>query len=163
MTSAPRDTADDRPPSTLDDRVRLIDGAMVSPVERHPPEPPRPEEPLIAPDASAMRVAALVLAAGLTGLGGWIVFYAGSLLIDWLAGRIPKEVATPILLPLALCIFLPSVIRRLWRVARWGVDLTPENIEAIESHAFLEAVERHDRLVEARRSAAEGVQDEPRP
>jgi hypothetical protein len=50
------------------------------------------------------------------------------------------------------------MIRRLWRVARSGVDPEPERevVAAVESQAFLEALERHDRLrLEAQRVTAE--------
>ena len=116
-------------------------------------------DPLVAPDEPAVRVVALVMVAGLVGLAGWLVAYGWRTFTDVLEGRIPKDVAAYTWPLLALIVLLPPVVRRLWLVARRGVDPESEGegIEAVESRAFLEAVERHDTLLEAQRLAAEEV------
>jgi hypothetical protein len=164
VSSRPRSTVDDRPSATPEDRPSSVDGSTVSPAERHSSEPPTPapvrqEDPLVAPDEPAVRVVALVMAASLVGLAGWLVAYGWRMFTDVLAGRVSKDVAAYTWPLLALIVLLPPVVRRLWLVARRGVDPESEGegIEAVESRAFLEAVERHDRLLEAQRLAAEEV------
>jgi hypothetical protein len=94
-----------------------------------------------------LRVLALVIAAGSFAVVGWLVAHAWWLFTDGLAGRVPMNKST-ISTFLLIVVFLLPMIHRLWRVARSGVDPEPERkvIDAIESRALLEAVERHDRL-----------------
>ena len=76
---------------------------------------------------------------------------------DVLAGRVPNDMGAFPWLFLTLVVLLSPIIRRLWLVARRGLDPEAEGevIDAVESRAFLEAVERHDLLLEAQRLAAE--------
>ena len=156
MSTGPRGTADDLPTTAPADRLGAVHGS-VSPAERpssHPsPAPPTEDEPLIASHEPEMRVTALVMAAGLVGFSGWVVVESWKLLVDVLDGRIPRNVATPIWSLLIVVVFLLPFIRRLWLVARRGVDPEDkrEGTDAVESRAFLEAVERHDRLLDASR------------
>jgi hypothetical protein len=159
MSSGPRATVGDRPPGTPEDGLGF-DGSTVSPAARDPSEPPplAPLEPdhFVARVDVALRVVALVVLAGLTGFAGWLVTLAWKMVADAWAGRVPLDTS---LLGIILCLaaFCP-VIRKMWLAARRGVEPAVERkeIAAIESRAFLEAVERHDRLrMDAQRLAAE--------
>jgi hypothetical protein len=107
--------------------------------------------------ATPLRVVALVMAAGLVGFAGWMVMMAWTMFTEGWAGRVPMD--KPIIWSLLIGVpFLLAVSRRLWRVARSGIDPEPERevAAAVESRALLEAVERHDRLrMEAQRLAEE--------
>jgi hypothetical protein len=159
VSSGPRVTVDDHPPGTPEDRLSSVDGSMVSPVERDPAEPPplAPLEPdhFVARVDVALRVVSLVVAAGLTGFAGWLVTLAWRLVADAWAGRTPMDLSF-IGIILCLAAFIP-MIRKMWLTARRGVEPAVERkeIAAIESRAFLEAVERHDRLRMDERLAAE--------
>jgi hypothetical protein len=106
--------------------------------------------------AAPLRVLALVIAAGSFAVVGWLVAHAWWLFTDGLAGRVPMDKST-ISTFLLIVVFLLPMIHRLCRVALRGVDPEPERkvIDAVESRALLEAVERHDLLLEAQRLAAE--------
>ena len=169
MSSGPRVTADDHPPGTPEDRLSSVPGSMVSPAERDPSEPP-PLAPLesdhfVARVDEALRVVAFVVAVGLTGFAGWMVSLAWGRVADAWAGREPLDTSFIGML-LCLAAFFP-LIRKMWLTARRGVEPAVERkeIAAIESRAFLEAVERHDRLLEAQRLAEEpgGVVNAERP
>lgn len=160
MSPAPWDTADDRPPVMLEERGRSVGASPMNPSEPEPfPAPPHLEASLVASDEPVLRVVAVVLIVLFVGIAGWSVTYAWKLFTDVLAGRALKDVAVFIWLFLSLLVFFPPIIRRLYRVARWGADRT----KTIESRAFLEALERHDRELEAQRLTAEGIRDELRP
>jgi hypothetical protein len=134
----------------------------MSPAERDPSEPPAPApaqqvDPFVAPVDAALRVVAFVVAAGLVVIAVWYVAPAWGMFVDWWAGRAPMDTDFIWkLLAFAALLLLP--IRKLLLAARHGVEPGVERGElaAIESRAFLEAVERHDRLrMEAQRVAAE--------
>jgi hypothetical protein len=123
----------------------------VIPAERDPSEPPPPAQqvdPFLAPVDAGLRVVAFIVAAGFVG-------FLGSLLA---AAWVYWDTAF-IWIFLLFATFLFPLVRRLWLAVRQGVEPGLANdrdeIDAIESRAFLEAVERHDRLVEAQRLAAE--------
>lgn len=135
----------------------IIVDRMTSPaVEGGPAEPPLALDHVAHVDVP-LRVVALVMAVGLVSFAGWMLWMAWTLFVDGRTGRIQKDLAV---LAGSLLLALPLLLvpaRRLWLVARRGVDPEPEGevIDAVESRAFLEAVERHDRLLEAQRLAAE--------
>ena len=151
MNPGPRATVDDRPSGAPEDRLGSVDGSTVSPAERDASEPPpttQQEDPFLAPVDAGLRVVALIVAVGFVG-------FLGSLLA---AAWVYWDTAF-IWVFSVFATFLFPLLRRLWLAARQGVEPGLANdrdeIDAIESRAFLEAVERHDRLVEARRLAAE--------
>ena len=90
------------------------------------------------------------------GLPGIVM--AVALIQFWLAMPLALYGTLMILLLATLC----PVIRKMWRTARRGVKpaLDAAEIASTESRAFLEAVERHDHLLEAQRLAAEKEQAE---
>ncbi|MFL5385685.1 MAG: hypothetical protein ACJ8GN_24480 [Longimicrobiaceae bacterium] len=150
MSSRRRATVDDRPSGTPEDGLSSV-GSTVSPAERHSSEPPplapvQQENSFVAPVDAALRVGAFIVAAGIVGLGAWWLF------ADWVAGA-PMS-ASSIWFFLFWVAFSFPVIRELWLVASQGFDRGPDAAET-ESRAFLEAVDRHDRLLEAQRLAAE--------
>jgi hypothetical protein len=168
MSSGPRGTADDPPSATPEDHLSSVDGSTVGPVERDASEPLPPtlaqREYHVVHVAAPIRVLALVMAAGLVGSAVWIGVLGWPLIADLWAGRAPGFISlAEYLLP-----FLPLPLLlsyRLLRVAR-GLDtpLRERDMAEFESRAFLEAVERHDRLrMEAQRLTAEeagGVVDQ---
>lgn len=145
--------------------MRSVDGSTVSPTEPHPVEPPlapaNPEFNLVPSDEPGIRVLALVAAVSLVGAVGGLMAYAWQLFAAGAAGRVSKEMVVSICLFLSAVVLLPG-IRRLWRIARRGVRAAPGSIETTESRAFVEAVERYDRQLEAQRLAADEIRDEPR-
>ena len=151
MSTGPGFTADDRSLAAPRGEVS-IDPLTATTVEDRPAGPPWAPavEDHVEQVSAPLRVVALVMAVGLAGFAGWVLWMAWSLFADGWTGRAPMEkrwiggllIAVPLLL-------VPA--RRLWLVARRGVDPEPEGevIGAVESRAFLEAVERHDlRLAE---------------
>jgi len=155
MSSGPRATEDDRPSGTPEDALSPVDGSTVSPVERESSEPlplaPLERDHFVAHVDVALRVVALVVLAGLTGMAGWMVVFAWRHLAEQ---RTDISYIWVILSLAALC----PMIRKMWLTARRGVApaLDAKEIAAVESRAFLEAVERHDLLrTDAQRRAAE--------
>jgi hypothetical protein len=143
MSSGLRGTADDRPPETPSEP---------------PPLAPLQRDHFVANVDTSLRVIAFVAAAGLTGIAGWALASAWRRIADGLAGREPMDISAIATVLLLIAVLLPA-IHRLWRSVRHGVKpkLDAAEIAAIESRTFLEAVERHDRLLEAQRLAAEEV------
>jgi len=133
----------------------------MSPAERDSSEPPPlvlERDHFVARIDVALRVVALVVAAGLTGMAVWLVAFAWRLFADQWAGRVPMDTSF-IWIILSLAALYP-VIRKMWLTARRGVNpaLDAAEVAAVESRAFLEAVERHDLLrVEAQKQAAAEV------
>jgi len=155
VSSGPRATEDDRPSGTPEDALSPVDGSTVSPVERESSEPlplaPLERDHFVAHVDVALRVVALVVLAGLTGMAGWMVVFAWRHLAEQ---RTDISYIWVILSLAALC----PMIRKMWLTARRGVApaLDAKEIAAAESRAFLEAVERHDLLrTDAQRRAAE--------
>jgi hypothetical protein len=153
VSSGPGDTADDRSSTTPREGEVIVDRTTSSAVERGPAEPPpAPGEGHVAQVAVPLRVVALVMAVGLVGFTGWIMWMAWTLFAE---GVMDGTAIGGFLI--ALPVLLLPLAGRLWLAARRGVDPEPEGevVDAVESSAFLEAVERHDRLLEAQRLAAE--------
>jgi hypothetical protein len=155
VSSGPGDSADDRSSATPREGEAIVDRMTSAVVEGGPAEPPlapaRGEDHVVHV-AVPLRVVALVMAVGLVGFTGWIMWMTWTLFAEGVIGRIRIGgflIAVPVL-------FLP-LARRLWLAARRGVDPEPEGevIDAVESRAFLETMERHDRLLEAQRLSAE--------
>jgi len=119
-------------------------------------------DPFVAPVDAALRVVAFLVAAGLIGI---VVAYAWVLFADWWAGRASLDLDLLLLVLFFIALPLFPLIRRLLLTTVRGFDRGPDAAE-IESRAFLEAVERHDRLLEAQRLAtekADGAVDAERP
>jgi hypothetical protein len=160
MSSGPGGTADDLRSATPQEGGAIVDPMSAAPVERGPAEPPLApsrSDDYVVRVATPLRVVALVMAAGLVGFAGWMVMMAWTMFTEGWAGQVPIDPLTIWALLIGVP-FLLVVSRRLWRVARSGVDPEPERevVDAVESRAFVEAVERHDRLrMEAQRLAAE--------
>jgi hypothetical protein len=168
MSSRARGTGEDTPPATPLDRSGSVYRSTVSPAERDPSEAPplAPVEvdPFVAPVDAALRVVAFLVAAGIIGIvvaTAWIPF------ADWWAGRAPLDLNFISLTLFLLALPLLPLVRRLLRVAIQSFEREPGAAE-IESRAFLEAVERHDRLrMEAQKltmeTAGGGLDTECRP
>ena len=161
MSPGPRVTVDDRPSDTPDEGRSTVVGSTMGPAVRDPAESPlapsRPDDH-VAQVAVPLRGVALVMAAGLVGFAGWMVWMAWRGFIEGWTGRVPMDGSMIGAFLLALP-FLLVPARRLWLVARRGGDPEPEAevVGAVESRAFLEAVERHDRLL-AERQAVGGAE-----
>jgi hypothetical protein len=143
MSSGPQGTADDRP--------------LERPSEP-PPLAPLQRDHFVANVDASLRVIAFCTAAGLTGIAGWALAYAWRLF-----ARDPMDLSAISTVLLVAAVLLP-VIWKMWRAVRHGVKpkLHAAEIAAVESRAFLEAVERHDRLrIEAKKLAAEKADGAP--
>ena len=104
------------------------------------------------------RAFAYVLAVG--SFGGAVVFPLLTV-FTLITGAWPGlvEIAESLLVAAAVACGCVAMGRLMWRAVRTGVDPPSEDraIAAAESRAFLEAVERHDTLLEAQRLVAEEV------
>lgn len=161
MSSGPGDTAGDRSSPAPRESGVIIDRMTSAAVEGGPAEPslgPSRGGDHVKPVAMPLRVLALVMATAPIGLAGWILWFVYTELPDEWAG-LPRHWGD-ISVFLLVCLFIIALLylaSRLYAVARSGVEPRSEHevMEAVASRAFIEAVERYDRQLEAQRLAAE--------